>query len=258
VAEILTPQPPGHPQGPDEAGWKAEQRKAYDKLRWQRIKGDPIALEQHYLRNKLRKRHWRQEHNKDRASREQYLDNHIKYNKNMMAKYKEDPVLQERHYALKREAWRRTSASYHLKRHQGFKTWFHKHKDCLDTFTWGRWRPVYLTESVDKTCAACGIRHRRGQRRLWFIRKSDSELWDCLSCFLSSDMSEIMPVEGTERFYKGQYLYPQSTGTEGTIDHAGTHEVVDREDRIVDTQVHKQEHLRVHVAKRGGSETNEI
>jgi hypothetical protein len=48
-----------------------------------------------------------------------------------------------------------------------------------------------------------------------------------------------MPVEGAERFYKGQYICPQSTGTQGTSDHAGTQEAVDREDRSDDAQVHK-------------------
>jgi hypothetical protein len=195
---------------------------------------------------------------KKEGSREKFLDSQIKYNQALLTRYKEDPVLKERYQALKREIWRRGSASYDTRRRQCLKKWFHRNKDRFHTFTWERWRPVYLTESVDKTCAACGIRNRRGPRRLWFIRKSDPELWDCLSCFSSSDISEIMPVEGAERFYKDQYIYPQSTGTEGTSEHAGTQEAVDRKDESDDAQVHKKEHSRVHVAKRGGSETNEI
>jgi hypothetical protein len=134
--EVLTPQPSQTPQDLDEAASKYQQRQASGKLGWQKLKQDPIALEQRNLRKKLYNRRWWQEQNKDRASREQYLDNQIKYNETMMAKYKEDLVLPERYYALRREEWRRTSASYHMKRHQTFNAWFHKHKDCLDTFTW--------------------------------------------------------------------------------------------------------------------------
>jgi demethoxyubiquinone hydroxylase (CLK1/Coq7/Cat5 family) len=66
-----------------------------------------------------------------------------------------------------------------------------------------------------------------------------------------------MLVEGAEGFYKGQYLHHQFTETDGIIDNASKQEAVHRKDRSEDAQVHKEEHPRVHVAKRGGSETNE-
>ena len=147
-----------------------------------------------------------------------------------MQKTKEDPVKLQSYRARQRAKRKKWAAAYTSRRLQAFKDWFNRNKADLDTFTWNRWRSVFLTESVDKTCAACGMRSRRGLRRLWFIRKSDPELWDCTSCFVSSDLSETVPIEGAERFYNGVYLQPEPTATEGTVDHKDTHEVVDRID----------------------------
>jgi hypothetical protein len=40
-------------------------------------------------------------------------------------------------------------------------------------------------------------------------------------------MSQIVLVEGAQRFYRGQYLQPHPTATEGTVDYADTQEAVD-------------------------------
>lgn len=54
-------------------------------------------------------------------------------------------------------------------------------------------------------------------------------------------MSEIVPVEGAERFYRGQYLQPHPTATEGTVDHADTQEAVDGKAKHDDVRVSEQE-----------------
>jgi hypothetical protein len=247
VDNISTPQPSQSPQNLDEAKLKDEQRNAhrreYQKLWLQKKKEDPVWLEQHRIREKKKKDRRFERINKDEVLRDQYLDNLIKYNKTKKQKIKEDPVRRERLRARKQEFWRRVSVKYGNKRHDAFRYWFSSHKAVLDTLTWKRWSPIYLKESVDKVCAACGTRSRRGSRRLWFVRKSDPELWDCLPCFSSSDMSEIVPVEGAERFYRGQYLQPHPTATEGAVDHADTQEAVDGEAKDDDVRVSEQEHL---------------
>lgn len=55
-----------------------------------------------------------------------------------------------------------------------------------------------------------------------------------MACFISSDTSEIVPVKGAERFYKGRYLRSQSTATEGTVDYKDTVDIVDRKQKSDD------------------------
>ena len=171
---------------------------------------------------------------------------------------KEDPAKLQRFRARTQESWRQQANTFSCKRRQSFKAWFSQHKDHLDIFTWKRWRPVFLTESVDKVCATCGIRNRRGRRRLWFIRKSDPELWDCLACFISSDVSDIVPVEGADRFYKGRYLQPQPTVTEDTVDYKDTVEAVDRKEMNDDIRIQGEEHLRADKDKGADGKTARV
>mgnify|MGYP006953144400 CR=1 FL=1 len=190
-------------------------------------------------------RRWSQEQNKDEASWERYLDSLLKNKRSYLQQVRGDSARHERFKAQEREYRKPRNANYDYKRRKTFSTWFNTHKADLDTFTWKRWRPVTLDESVDKVCAGCGTRNRRGPRRLWFIRKSNPELWDCLPCFCASDVSDIVPVEGAERFYNGQYLQPQSKGTEDTVDDADAQGVVVRKEKNSDLQVHGEEYLKV-------------
>jgi hypothetical protein len=258
--EVPTPRLSQTPQDLDEAKVKDEQRRArkaaYQRKYIQKKKmEDPVWAEQYRLRESERRRRWVQEQKEDETSRIRYLDTQINYNEERFQRRKKDPVWSERFQASERERWRRHAASYYVRRSQSIKKWFQLNKDCFDTFAWERWTPIYLTESIDKTCAACGVRNRRGPRRLWFIRKSDPELWDCLSCFLSSDVSDIVPVEGAERFYKGQYLHPQTAVTE-CADHTGTQEAVDRKDENDDSKS-VEEKISSRPRKRGDRENNE-
>lgn len=267
-----TPRPSQSPQGLDEAQLDEERRRAGNEYRraWLRKKKeDPVWLEQYRKSDRERKAHWRQEQNKDEASRERFLirqreaytrwvqiqrkdevtwekhlERKITHNRNVLRKIKEDPAKLQSFRTRTHGYWRQQADTFAFKRRQSFKTWFSVHKDHLDTFTWKRWRPVFLTESVDKVCATCRTRNRRGQRRLWFIRKSDPELWDCMTCFVSSDVSDIVPVEGADRFYKGRYLHPQPTATEDTVDYKDTVEVVDRKEKNDDIRIQEEEHLR--------------
>ena len=58
-------------------------------------------------------------------------------------------------------------------------------------------------------------------------------------------MSDIVPVEGAERFYNGQYLQPQSKGREDTVDDADAQGVVVRKEKNSDLHVHGEEYLKV-------------
>lgn len=241
-----TPRPSQSPQDLDEAQLDEERRRAkteYQRAWLRKKREDPVWLEQHRKRDRENVARWRQTQKKDEARWEQVLDRQITDNQKSKWRIKADPVKRQNFLARRRESWRQRADAFRLKRHQTFKMWFSVNKDRLDTFTWKRWRPVVLTESVDKVCATCKIRHRKGPRRLWFIRKSDPELWDCLACFVSSDMSDIVPVKGAERFYKGRYLQPQSTATEGTVDYKDTVDTVDPKQKNDDI-LQGQDHLR--------------
>lgn len=189
-----TPRPSQSPQDLDEAQLDEERRRAnneYHRAWMRKKKEDPVWLEQHRKRAReeiarwrqtqmkdegLRERYlmnkreygarWLQKQFKDEARRERYLERRIEYNKTLLRSIKEDPAKLQSYLVRRREYWRQQADTFALKRRQAFKKWFSQHKDHLDTFTWKRWRPVFLTESVDKTCAACGMRNRKGQRRL--------------------------------------------------------------------------------------------
>lgn len=232
--DTSTPQPSQSPQSSqdlDEAGLEEQRRKArvneYMRNRYHRKKEtDPLWLEQ------LRARHsrWRLEQCKDEASRERYLDTQKEAQQSHYQRILSDPARLESFRARRREKSKIFYSAYTKNRHHKLKAWFLFHKAELDTFTWKRWKPVYLAEPVDKVCASCGIRSRGGTRRLWFIRKSDPELWDCPPCFLSLDLSDVVPIEGAERFYNGRFLQPEPAAIEGTVDHKDTHETVNRDD----------------------------
>ncbi|KAH0289855.1 hypothetical protein M436DRAFT_66525 [Aureobasidium namibiae CBS 147.97] len=206
---------------------------------------DPVWLEQYRKRERENQARWMQIQIKDEVSRERFLEKKITDKRNMLRKIKQDPVKLQSYRARMQKSWRQKADAFAFKRRQTFKAWFARNKANLDTFAWKRWRPVFLTESVDKVCATCRIRNRKGQRRLWFIKKSDPELWDCVSCFVSSDLSDIVPVEGADRFYKGRYLQPQSTATEDTVDYKDTVEAGDRKEKNDDVRIQGEEHLRM-------------
>lgn len=162
--------------------------------------------------------------------------------------YDNDASKQRYMAAQKIKHAQRYAANYDMRRRYSIRTWFWRNKDNLDTFAWKRWVPICLPESVDKVCATCRTRSIWGQRRLWFVRKSDPELWDCLSCFCSSDLSDIVPIQGAERFYKGRYLQPESTGGENIDKQADTHEAgVPKQDEV---EAHRREHLTVKEERR--------
>lgn len=250
--EMSTPQQSQNPHEPDEARLKAEKRRKnteYNRSLLQKKSEDPVWLEQYRNRQKESFHRFLRKKSKDEAWKYKRLDDSNEKKRLRIQKIYDNDASKQQYMAAQRiERAQRYAANYDMRRRYSIRTWFWRNKDNLDTFAWKRWIPICLPESVDRVCATCRTRSIWGQRRLWFVKNSDPELWDCLSCFCSSDLSDIVPIQGAERFYKGRYLQPESTGGENIDEQADTHEAgAPKQDEV---EAHSREHLTVKEERR--------
>lgn len=245
--EIPTPQTSQSSHELDEDQLKAEKRRkrAEYQRRWvQKKKEDPVWLEQFRKRNNESFHRYLNKISEDETQKHKHLDKMNERTRIWLQKIRDNDVLRQQYTATQRISDAQSyAASYDRRRRYAIRGWFWRNKDNIDTFAWKRWRPICLSESVDTQCATCRHRSQWGNRRLWFVRKSNPELWDCLNCFCSSDLSDIVPIQGAERFYKGIYLQPQSRGVENVGQQTETQEAgVSKHD---DVEVHRRGHPKV-------------
>lgn len=223
---------------------RRKKKAEYNKRYIQKKREDPVWLEQYRIRHRESNNRYVRKKSEDEAWKHKYMDSQNERWRLWVQQKLADDASRQQYMADKRiRSVKAYAASYDKRRRAALRTWFWKKKDPLDTFIWKRWRPICLPESVERLCATCRGRSIKGQRRLWFVRKSDPELWDCLSCFCSSDLSEVVPIQGAERFYNGKYLQPQSTGVEGIDHQADTQKAgLQKQDEV---RAHVREHLTV-------------